>query len=115
MSIFEKIKDKVLNKRETNPVHEEFKFAVSQKPKEDVQKYNPLPMPEDLMKKNDYENFNPPNFESMEMPINPRTKAQEKTHQYDIGYVIEQLDVIRAQNEMILRRIKNLERMMNEK
>ena len=121
MSIFDGIKKKLIQKRETNPLHEELKFAVSQKPKDNLDKYDPF----DNRGNNPFErdqsnplthnptnanNFSPTRFEPMEMPLErPRNQPNNNS----MEYMINQLDAVRAQNEMILKRLQNIERILN--
>jgi len=140
MSIINKIKNKLIGKRDikSNEISNELKYAVEQKPKINLDKYNPFPTPEQLSEqkrsgtiKEEIEKEMggnaPPPFQPLNMPIkNPsflqrsqnqnlengmKNKLSENNNVNDkLDLIIEQLESLRSQNEMILHRIKNLEK-----
>ncbi len=124
MSLIDKIKDKFIRKREFNDVHHDLKYAVEQKPKVNLDKYNPFPTPEQLAEQRkarekrmnvDFEKIpDVPKFEPMDMPLSPDVKKPEvEKGEDEIKFIIEQLESLRSQNEMILHRLKNIERRLN--
>ena len=123
MSIFDGIKKKIIQRNDVNPMHEDLKFAVSNKPRENLDRYDPFGRdeqkgaPEMFQRgRTEVDNFKPPRFEPMDMPLerahNQFAPGSDKS---SLEYIINQLDAVRAQNEMILKRLQNIERILNER
>ena len=124
MSIFDGIKKKIIQRNDVNPIHEDLKFAVSNKPRENLDRYDPFVRdeqrgaPPEMFRRDqqEVENFKPPRFEPMDMPLERRrNQFTPEPDKNSLEYIINQLDAVRAQNEMILKRLQNIERILNER
>ncbi len=148
MSLLDKIKDKITGRRniESNEINNELKYAVEQKPKINLDKYNPFPTPEQLAKqrsgtieeeiKKEVGENNIPPFQPLNMPMKNQFSNQENKNLDEgeninfnriresgmgkgqdindrMDLIMEEMESIRSQNEMILHRLKNIERILN--